>query len=60
MKTSKSAHIITSCEVYAEVVDAAADETENLGISHKRQSYHCGSSGGAILNSGNNATSRFR
>ena len=50
MKSSKSAHVITSCEVYAEVVDAAgaSSPSHTTPTNHKRQSYHCGS--GAMLN----------
>ena len=61
MKSSKSAHVITSCEVYAEVVDAAEAlyPLDGSATSQKRQSYH---SGGATM-SGNmpgSHTSRFK
>ncbi len=61
MKGSKSAHAIISCEVYAEVVDAAgvSHSSDISATNHKRQSYH--SSGNAVsINSSNANTSRFR
>ena len=61
MKPSKSAHVITSCEVYAEVADAAESlyAPEGIGANQKRQSYH---SGGATLagNMATSNTSRFK
>ena len=61
MKASKSAHVITSCEVYAEVVDAAggSHSSDISTTNHKRQSYHSGGNGVAI-NALNSNTSRFR
>ena len=61
MKSSKSAHVITSCEVYAEVADAAGflSQRDTSSTNHKRQSYHCGS--GAMLNNTSyNGPSRVR
>ena len=57
MKSSKSAHVITSCEVYAEVADAAESlyAPEGTSVNQKRQSYH---SGGATLG-GNAAVSNI-
>ena len=60
MKSSKSAHVITNCEVYAEVVDAAGiSHTPNISANQKRQSYHCGGNS-ASNNSSNPITSRHR
>ena len=42
MKGSKSAHAIASCEVYAEVVDAAGNPDDIQVLNQKRQSYHSG------------------
>ena len=42
MKGSKSAHAIASCEVYAEVVDAAGNPDDIQIVNQKRQSYHSG------------------
>ena len=42
MKGSKSAHAIASCEVYAEVVDAAENPDDIQIVNQKRQSYHSG------------------
>ena len=44
MKGSKSAHAITNCEVYAEVVDAAGNlNHDDIQMANqKRQSYHSG------------------
>ena len=61
MKSSKSAHVITSCEVYAEVADAAEGlySLDGSATSQKRQSYH---SGGATMggNIPGSNTSRFK
>ena len=61
MKSSKSAHAITSCEVYAEVVDAAGvSYSSNISATNqKRQSYHCGGNSVSI-NSSNPIISRYR
>ena len=61
MKSSKSAHVITSCEVYAEVVDAAGvSYSSNISsTNHKRQSYHCGGNP-MSSNTINPITSRYR
>jgi hypothetical protein len=61
MKGSKSAHVITSCEVYAEVADAAGvlHSSDISATNHKRQSYHSG--GNAVsINPSTSNTSRFR
>ena len=42
MKGSKSAHAIASCEVYAEVADAAGNPDDIQVLNQKRQSYHSG------------------
>ena len=59
MKGSKSAHAIASCEVYAEVVDAAGNPDDIQMVNQKRQSYH---SGGHLISSNrpNSHTSRSK
>ena len=57
MKASKSAHVITNCEVYAEVIDAAG--VSNSSEQQKRQSFHSGGNPG-VGNRTNSNTSRFR